>query len=274
VAFPSLEDTVKSSRLAARAVCFPILTLALVAGLAASLTGPARADEQRAARLGLAISGMVTSLNPKSVNDGIDMVNSMPPHPLVVDLGKIHAAAFFQAEGRFFVSDKIVAVVGVGKIRKTSQVLVTPTGQSILQQARISGIPRHVGLDYYFTPYTRGDFTVRPFVGGGFMDVTEARAKVGLETTQGGVVTGGFVRARGEGPGFYAEAGTHLMLPGRYSFIINAHYRHVKASNLRYEDAHGVVGDRVFKADGTPENLDFSGFGLRLAVNINIWNKF
>ncbi len=261
----------KFGRHSARMLWLPLVALVLLAVLAPS---PARADEQRVARLGLAISAMVTSLQPDLVNNEIDAVNKLPPHPLVVDLGKISAAPFFQAEGRFFVSDRIVAVAGVGKIRKTSEVLVTPTGSEILQQGRIQGVLRHLGADYYFTPYTRGDFTVRPFAGGGYMDVTDARSKVGLQTTTGSTTTGGFVRTRGAGPGFYAEAGAHLMLPSRYSFIIDVNYHHVQATDLRFEDAHGNLNGLVLDADGKPAKLDFSGFGLRFAVNINIKNRF
>lgn len=275
-AFPSLEDTVTLGRLSARTLWLPVLALVLVAGL---LARPAAADEQRVSRLGLAISAMVTSLSPDLVNDNIKLVNRWADgyRQGVASIDEIKAAPFFQAEARFFVSDKIVAVAGVGKIDKKSELELLPTPSSVvLQVGRIRGVTRHLGLDYYFFPYTRGDFTMRPFVGGGFMDVVEARGKVGYEVTDSDtLVEGEFGRARGAGPGFYLEGGVHLMLPSRYSFIINAHYRHVKAQPLRIEDGQGVVNGYLVNADtGALENLDFSGFGLRFAINVNIWNKF
>jgi hypothetical protein len=272
--FPSLEDTVILGRLSVRTLWFPVLAIALFATLVA---GPAAADEQRVSRLGLAISAMVTSLSPDLLNDAIGQVNNWAENRDLASISKIQAAPFFQAEARFFISDKLVALAGVGKITKTSQLelLPNPTG-TILQVGDISGVPRHLGLDYYFTPYTRGDFTLRPFVGGGYMDVVEAKAKVGYERTDAdsGLLEGGFVRGVGAGPGFFLEGGIHMMLPSRYSFIVNAHYRHVAAKPLRYEDGTGIVDGLIVDENGDLEKLDFSGFGLRFAVNLNILNKF
>lgn len=266
-------------RLPVRSLWFPVLAVALFAGL---LAGPAAADEQRVSRLGLAFSAMVTSLSPDLLNDGINVVNTWADAAQVATINEIKAAPFFQAEARFFVSDKIVAVAGVGRITKTSELQLLPTPRiSVTQIGEITGVPRHIGLDYYFTPYTRGDFTLRPFAGGGFMDVVEGKAKVGFQVADNdtGVIAGlygpdGYARGVGSGPGFYVEAGVHMMLPSRYSFIANVHYRHLKAIPLREEDYVGAVDGVILDEGGDLAELDFSGFGLRVGVNVNLWNKF
>ena len=267
----------RPGRPAARIQTFLIATL-----LAASfLAGSARADEQRAARLGLALSGMVTSLSPDLINDGIDQVNNgvrvlgEESNAIPAPISHIKAGGFFQVEGRFFISDKLVAVAGFGRIQRTSQQELLPgAGRRLLMKGQILGVPRHIGMDYYFTPYTRGDLTWRPFLGGGFMDVVEAHGRVGAEFTSPDTIVSVFQRTRGEGPGYFLEGGVHLMLPGRYSFIASVNYHHVKADRLTLEDAHGNTFGYLLDENGDPEVLDFSGIGLKVALNINIKNKF
>lgn len=242
---------------------------------------PARADEQRVSRLGLAISGQVTTLSPSLVNDGIDVVNNSVrvigeennafPRPI----SHIKASAFFQVEGRFFISDKLVAVAGFGRIKRTSALELLPGAQRrLLMKGEILGVPRHIGLNYYLTPYTRGDMTLRPYFGGGFMDVVEAHGRVGAEFDSPDTNVTQFQRTRGEGPGFYAEGGVHLMLPGRYSFIGSVNYHHISAKNLLLEDEHGNTLGYLTDANGKREKLDFSGVGLKIAINMNLFNKF
>ena len=262
----------------ARIQTYLAATAALLAIFAAR---PAAADEQRVSRLGLAISGQVTTLSPTLINDGIDIVNASVrvigeennafPKPI----SHIKASAFFQVEGRFFVSDKLVAVVGFGRIKKTSQLELLPgAGRRLLVKGQVLGVPRHIGLNYYFTPYTRADMTVRPFLGGGFMDVVEAHGRVGAEFQSTDTLISVFQRTRGEGPGFYVEAGAHMMLPSRYSFIGSITYHNIHASRLVLEDAHGTPLGYLTDAGGKPEKLDFSGIGLKFAININLRNKF
>src|SRR5262249_55425868 len=145
-----------------------------------TLAKVARADEQRASRLGLALSAGVTSLSPDLINKGIDQVNNSvkvigeEDNAFPMPIGHINASAMFQVEGRFFVSDKIVAIAGFGRIKATSsQELLPGAGRRLIMEGEILGVPRHIGLDYYFPPNTRGDVTWRPFLGGGFMDVVE-----------------------------------------------------------------------------------------------------
>jgi hypothetical protein len=140
-------------------------------------------------------------------------------------------------------------------------------------EGQILGVPRHIGLDYYFTPNTRGDVTWRPFVGGGFMDVVEAHGRVGAEFDSPDTNINQFQRTRGEGPGFFVEGGFHLMLPGRYSFIGSLNYHHVRSNRLTLEDAQGNTFG-ILTTNGEPEVLDFSGLAIKIALNINLRNKF
>ena len=253
-------------------VCSVLIALILIL-----VHDTARADEQRVARFGLALSAMVTTLSPDNVNDQINATNEFTNAALGIrEIDEINASAFFQVEGRFFISDKLVAVAGFGRIRKTSQLNLFPQPQvEALVQGRITGVPRHLGLNYYFTPRTSGDFTMRPYVGGGFMDVVEAKSKVGAGFESPDSLFDAFLRMRGEGgPGFYTEAGAHLMLPSRYSILVSVNYHHVKAQRLFFEDRQGNLLGPAIEADGDPAELDFSGVGLRLAVNIDLFDRF
>jgi hypothetical protein len=269
---------VQAGRPPARIQTFVVFAITVAAlALAAH---QARADEQRASRLGLALSAGITTLDPTLINDGIDAVNAGVrvigeennafPNPI----SHIKASALFQVEGRFFISDKIVAIAGFGRIKSTSsQELLPGAGRRLLMEGEILGVPRHIGLDYYFTPNTRGDVTWRPFVGAGFMDVVEAHGRVGAEFDSPDTNISNFQRTRGEGPGFFVEGGFHLMLPGRYSFIGTLNYHRVKANRLTLEDAQGNTFG-ILATDGNAEVLDFSGLALKIALNINIRNKF
>jgi hypothetical protein len=269
---------VQAGRSPARTQTF--VAFAIVAAGLALATHQARADEQRASRLGLALSAGITSLSPTLINDGIDQVNNgvrvlgeennAIPNPI----SHIKASAIFQVEARFFVSDKIVAIAGFGRIKSTSsQELLPGAGRRLLMEGQILGVPRHIGLDYYFTPNTRGDVTWRPFVGGGFMDVVEAHGRVGAEFDSPDTNINQFQRTRGEGPGFFVEGGFHLMLPGRYSFIGSLNYHHVRSNRLTLEDAQGNTFG-ILTTNGEPEVLDFSGLAIKIALNINLRNKF
>jgi hypothetical protein len=269
---------VQAGRPPARIQTFVVFAIA--AAVLVLAAHQARADEQRASRLGLALSAGITTLDPTLINDGIDAVNAGVrvigeennafPNPI----SHIKASALFQVEGRFFISDKIVAIAGFGRIKSTSsQELLPGAGRRLLMEGEILGVPRHIGLDYYFTPNTRGDVTWRPFVGGGFMDVVEAHGRVGAEFDSPDTNISVFQRTRGEGPGFFVEGGFHLMLPGRYSFIGSLNYHHVKANRLTLEDAQGHTFG-ILATDGNAEALDFSGLALKIALNINLRNKF
>ncbi len=250
---------------------------AALAFLTASLVAaPALADEQRVSRFGVAIYAGVTSLSPDLLNDGINETNDLTNTLLgLAPIDEISIAPIFQAEGRFFISDKLVAVMGAGSMRATSQLDLMPEpGTDVLIQGRVRSIPLHAGLDYYFFPYTRGDFTLRPFAGGGFMSTVDTRVKVGGGVTSPDTTIDQFERAVGNGAGFYLEGGVHAMVPSRYSFILNLFYRNVQVRRLYTEDSEGEIQGILLDDNGNPAKLDLSGFGIRLGVNIGLLNRF
>jgi hypothetical protein len=130
-------------------------------------------------------------------------------------------------------------------------------------------VPRNLGIDYYFPPKTSGNFTVRPFLGGGVLSLVETKGKLGGGATTGGVFTGAFLRPAGEGLGAYAEGGVHLMLPSKYSLLLNGYYRHAKLSQVVEETS--LV--RLRNPDGSPFTLDLSGIGIRFAAQIDFYGK-
>jgi hypothetical protein len=64
------------------------------------------------------------------------------------------------------------------------------------------------------------------------------------------------------------------MLPGRYSFIGSLNYHRVKANRLTLYDDQGHTHGILLDESGAPAELDFSGIALKVALNINLRNKF
>lgn len=268
----------------------PILLLLLAIVVSAILSPNANADEQRVSRLGLGLYIGATSINPKDVNDRIQEFNTVitPPPPDGAGLSpvdEIKAAPLVQAELRFFISDKLVAVGGLGYMERTEQLLLKPQPDldDILVQAHVQGVPIYVGLDYYFIPYTSGDVTWRPFAGGGFMSMVESRAKVGTNFSIDPddptliVIEDNFTRALGQGAGFYLESGVHLMLPGRWSFLGNVYYRYLKVPAVWGIDSQGnPTGDDspILLENGDRAEVNWSGFGIRLGLQLDILDRF
>jgi hypothetical protein len=249
---------------------------AAMVGLAAltlaTMVGPGHADEQRVKRFGLALYAMPTGLALKDFNQSVDVINqftaSTPGN--LAPIQKIHWGAQFGLEGRYMVSQHWTVVAGFGRIRKESKLdLIPQINQRILVTARILTVPRNLGVDYYFNPKTSGDFTLRPFIGGGLISLVETKAKLGGEAVLADTTYGSFTRPFGEGGGFYVEGGAHLMFPSRYSIILNAMYRRAKATRVFEETNHQLLR----RPDGSPFELDVSGFGLRLAAQISLFGK-
>jgi hypothetical protein len=138
-----------------------------------------------------------------------------------------------------------------------------------LVAARILTVPENLGAAYYLNPKTSGDFTLRPFVGAGMIRLVETKAKVGGEAQLADTTFGNFSRPFGEGFGFYAEGGVHMMFPSKYSILLNAMYRKAKTNRVYEENTHQLL----YNQDGTPYELDVSGFGIRLALQINLFGK-
>jgi outer membrane protein W len=215
---------------------------------------------------------MPTSLALEDVNESIDQLNAItaqPPFELA-PIDHITWGAMFGAEAKYFVNRNWALVAGFGRISRQSILDLQPQAEtSTTIKAKVRTVPRYIGVDRYFAPSTSGDFTLRPFVGAGYMDLVETKVAFGATSTSTTGTIGEQQTALGEGNGGYVEAGIHMMFPSRYSVLVNANYRLAKASRL-YDETTGAL---LFAEDGEPYQVDVSGFGIRFAVNINILGK-
>jgi hypothetical protein len=253
-------------RRAARAAA----VVGLVSGALVTLAVPGHADEQRVKRFGVALYVMPTGLALDDFNQSVDNLNQFTGQQGLAPIDQIHWAAQFGLEGRFQATHHWMLVAGFGQIKKRSELnLIPQVGQSIVVTASILSVPENLGAAYYFNPKTSGDFTLRPFVGGGMIRLVETKAKLGGQAVLADTTFGSFSRPQGEGGGYYAEAGVHMMFPSRYSIILNGIYRHAKTSRV-YEE---TTGQLLYNVDGSPYELDLSGVGLRLAFQINLFGK-
>ena len=252
-------------RAARAAAVVGLVAITLVAGAV-----PGRADEQRVKRFGIAMYVMPTSLALDDFNNSVDRLNEFTSAQGLAPIDKIHWAAEFGLEGRFQATHHWMLVAGFGQIKKQSTLSLIPqVNQHILVTANILTVPINLGADYYFNPKTSGDFTMRPFVGGGMISLVETKAKLGGSAALQDTTFETFTRPQGEGGGFYVEGGVHMMFPSRYSILLNGNYRHAKATRV-YEE---TTGQLLYNPDGSPYELDVSGFGLRFAVQINFFGK-
>ena len=256
----------RSWRKAARAAT--VIGWAL-AGLA-MVAGPGRADEQRVKRFGVALYAMPTNMKLDDLNDQIDELNVFTDQQNLAPINDIHWGAQFGMEGRYTINRHWTAVAGFGRIQKASTLDLLPqVGQHILVQARVLTVPTNLGAAYYFNPQTSGNFTLRPFLGGGMMRLVETKVKIGGEAVLQDTSFTNFQRPQGEGVGWYGEGGVHMMFPSRYSIILNGIYRHAKSQQVYEETTHA----RILNADGSPYTIDVSGFGIRFAVQISLFGK-
>ncbi len=258
-----------------RGLCRPSLRIACAifsVTVLAGISTSAFADEQRVGRLGLALYAMPTSLNLHDVNESIDELNSItaqPPFELA-PIDKMTWGAMFGAEAKYFVDRNWALVLGFGRISRQSILDLQPQATtSTTVKAKVRTVPRYLGVNRYFAPKTSGDFTLRPFVGAGYMDLVETKVSFGATSTSDQGTIGESQTSLGEGNGGYVEAGIHMMFPSRYSVLVNANYRHAKATRL-YDE---TTGELLLSNDGDPYSVDVSGFGIRFAVQINILGK-
>ena len=173
---------------------------------------PGHADEQRVKRFGIALYAMPTSLSLKDFNRSVDGLNQFTAAQNLAPIGKVNWAGQFGLEGRFQATHHWMVVAGFGQIKKQSKLDLLPqVGQHIVVNASILTVPENLGVDYYFNPKTSGDFTLRPFVGGGLIRLVETKAKLGGEAQLADTTFGSFSRPQGEGGGFYAEGGIHMI---------------------------------------------------------------
>jgi len=253
-------------RRAARAAA----VVGLVSGALVTLAVPGYADEQRVKRFGVALYAMPTGLALDDFNQKVDQLNLFTAAQNLAPISQIHWAAQFGLEGRFQATHHWMVVAGFGQIKKESKLdLIPQVGQSIVVIASILSVPENLGVDYYFNPKTSGDFSMRPFVGGGLIRLVETKAKLGGSAVLADTSFSSFELSHGEGGGYYAEAGVHMMFPSRYSIMLNAIYRHAKTKYVYEETTHELL----YNADGSPFELDVSGLGLRFALQINLFGK-
>ncbi|MEP7027491.1 MAG: hypothetical protein ABI960_02740 [Candidatus Eisenbacteria bacterium] len=253
-------------RRAARAAA----VVGLVSGMLVTGAIPGHADEQRVKRFGVALYAMPTSLALKDFNRSVDGLNEFTAARNLAPINRIKWAGQFGLEGRFQATHHWMLVAGFGQIKKQSRLDLLPqVGQKIIVNASILSVPENLGACYYFSPKTSGDFTMRPFVGGGLVRLVETKAKLGGGAQLADTTFESFSRPQGEGGGFYVESGIHMMFPSRYSVILNTMYRRAKASRVYEETTHQLLRNE----DGSPYALDVSGFGLRLALQINLYGK-
>jgi outer membrane protein W len=260
-----------SWRRAARAAAM----LGLILAVSGSLVSAARADEQRVRRLGLALFVMPTSLGLEDFNGEIARLNQETaafgqPFSAQAPIDEVKWDGLFGAELKYFVNRKIAVVGGIGQIKRESKLDLQPVADGkTLIRGYVRSVPIHLGADYYFEPRTSGDFTMRPFVGGGYMKVADTKTSFGYDMARPDSALSNFTTAYGNGHGFWAEAGVHMMFPSRYSILVNAHYRnaHVRQMN-DYE-----TGQILVKPNGEGIETDLSGFGLRFAVQIGLFGK-
>lgn len=252
---------------------------AVVLGLTAVTLGaiaPAvRADEQRVHRLGLALSIMPTGLALGDVNSAIDELNRQtaalgPPFSAQAPIDPITWDGLWQAELKYFVTRKVAVIGGIGQIKKQSLLELQPVADGYTRiNAYVRSVPIHLGADYYFEPRTSGDFTWRPFVGGGYVRVADTKVTGGYDLIRPDSTLSTIVTGTGTGHGFFVEAGTHFMFPSRYSILVNANYRHAKTGTMTDSE----TGEDFAIIPGEEFETDISGFGIRFALQIDLWGK-
>ncbi len=256
-----------------------VARVAAVLGLTAITLGAvvtaARADEQRVKRLGLVLSVMPTGLALGDVNSAIDELNRQtaalgPPFGAQAPIDDITWDGLWQAELKYFVTRKVAVIAGVGQIKKQSLLELQPVADGSTRiNAYVRSMPIHLGADYYFEPHTSGDFTWRPFVGGGYMRVGDTKVTGGYDLIRPDSTLSTIVTGTGKGHGFFLEAGTHFMFPSRYSLLLNANYRRAKTSSMTDTE----TGEAFEITPGEDFETDISGFGVRFALQINLWGK-
>lgn len=260
-----------SWRRAARAAAM----LGLIVVAVVSLPSPARADEQRVRRLGLALFVMPSSLGLKDFNDQIARLNAETatfgqPFGSQAAIDKVTWDGIFGAELKYFYNRKFAIVAGVSQVKRESKLDLQPVADGLtLIRGYVRSVPIHLGADYYFEPRTSGDFTMRPFVGAGYVRVADTKTSQGYNLVRPDSTLRDFTTATGHGHGFYAEGGLHLMFPSRYSILVNAHYRNAHVRQMNDVETGAIL----VKPDGEFVETDISGFGLRFALQIGLFGK-
>lgn len=239
------------------------------AALLAALLWPA--PEARAAaevhRLNVVFSAVPTGLKADDFNTAIADKNRTLLALNLEPLSAINWSWLLDAEVRYFVRPSLAVSAGVSRIRaSTSQEYLPTIGASNTVRADITSIPIHAGAAYYFTPYNKGDFQARGYVGGGFMSVVYNRAS--QQWTGTGIPPGQAFSWTGtnDGPGYYGEGGVHMFFASKLSVMLSALLRSNEVRNLVDES----TGAPILDTAGRPISLDVGGIGFRMAVAIGL----
>ncbi len=257
-----LEDPLIRYRLA-------VMALAALAALAFASPRTAHAAPE-IHNFSLVISGMPTSINTGGFNKAIDQYNRIRLNPRNLNsLEEINFGWMFDAELRYLVRPNVAVSVGVGQLKTQHKREYLPLiNQSINVRAEVLTVPVHAGADYYFSPYTQGDFQARGYVGGGVLSSVYTKAtfqQSETNTTPTTTLGGSFVAVgRRDAPGFYAQTGVHMFFASRYSAMIGVLYRNSKAEELIDPETGQPARDLL----GNTIDLDVGGVGARMSVAI------
>ena len=250
-------------------------------------------------RMNLVISANPSQINGGGMNDLLDRYNEYPlsrstaPHE---PLEKITMGWMFDTEVRYFARPNFAVCAGVGYLKsETKREYLPGIGMDINVRGQVLTVPIHVGGLYYLAPYTQGDFQARAYIGGGLLSLAGSRAI--FEVSEAGLIANGDtldsnnlslggsskLTARGDGPGFYLEAGAHLFFAARYSLMIGAVYRSAKLRTVSNTGGIVVPDDLprnphlkmpLLERDGVNpvriHYLDLSGVGVKMAVGIGL----
>ena len=234
-------------------------------------------------RLNLVLSSNPTSLRAEDLNEFLADFNSTRLQPKGLEPLEQFGFTFLnEAELRYFVRPNVSVTAGFGQIRATSKREYLPRlAQRIELRTEVVAVPLQLGATYYLAPYNQGDFQARAFIGGGLVTVTQGKVMFEqLEFATDSATTlnpdgePGSTRykGRGDGPGYFFEAGGHMFFASRFSVMIGGYYRSAHVRNLRItqdiinSDVE-TIGQVPVYGDDTLD-LDVGGMGLKLAVAI------
>ena len=267
-------------------VRFPAALLAAVA--LTSFLSPSRVHAAAEVhKLNLVISGIPGSVKGGGFNDVIDVFNQTLENHNIQGLDHIASGWQFSGELRYFMRPNVAIALGVGTLTVSQSGEVFPRlQQDITYEAKMSGVPIHLGMGYYLAPYRQGDFLARAYLGGGLVSMfgtsatlTETETGTDSSTTLGNPRTAPnsfTITGTNDAPGYYVEGGAHMWFASRFSVMIGAYYRSARVDNLVLKEnvAKGVdqgqLYDGVLYVKGKPASVDFSGLGLRMALAIGL----
>lgn len=219
----------------------------------------------------LMLSASPTSINGGGLSDLIDQYNDYILEPRGFNsLDRITFGWMFDAELRYLVHPNVAINFGVGHLKSQRKREFLPLiNQQIDVRFEVLTVPVHLGADYYYTPYTQGDFQARFYTGAGILSNVYSVVTVQQEqvTPQTGPILpdGSFLaRATRDSPGYYLQTGAHMFFAARYSVMLGIVYRSAELTNL----VDAETGEPVEDYDGNPLKVDLSGVGAKLSLGI------